>query len=66
MIWKHTKQASTLWHQWFAWHPVRTPVYTVWLARVWRREVGHRGCSGDITWEYSFVDPRDGAGRRHT
>lgn len=37
------------WHQWFAWYPVRTPHYWVWLEWVTRRRMAD---AFDCMWVY--------------
>jgi len=59
MKWIHSDANLIYWHRTFAWWPVRTPAYTVWLSMVWRREIGSRGSSGDRNWQYSWRTPSD-------
>ncbi len=56
MIFQKVEQIQTVWHKWFAWHPVRIPPTTeeggkktktyAWLEYVERKR--------DIWWNWSF------------
>ena len=55
------RRAIKMWHDWFAWFPVRVPSTTgkkrVWLEKVRRRGDfirwgGYEGTSESIAWEY--------------
>lgn len=55
------KRRDTIWHQWFAWRPVRcdynergVPSCWTWLRMIWRKQVGQ--CTPDGPW-YCYALP---------
>ena len=53
-------RARQMWHNWFAWHPIRIPARgqcMVWFETVQRKSVDPSiAWEGDICWNYSYRD----------
>lgn len=62
---KEKQDRKTLWHSWFAWHPVHVGEQTCWLEVVERRKrmttkivirpSGAVGRDEDVVFEYRFI-----------
>jgi len=71
MIWRVTKprakhRAKKLWHDWFAWYPVRVPTmgrmsgqHKVWLKTVRRRGTLEMISPTSANWNWRYVLPGD-------
>lgn len=51
-------RARQLWHDWFAWYPVRIPergIWMYWFETVQRKSVNpERDWNGDMCWHYKY------------
>jgi thiosulfate reductase cytochrome b subunit len=52
MRWRGKSKDHYEWHRWFAWFPVKTEVWWVWLEHVDRCRFAHRAGGW---WEYREV-----------
>ena len=62
MRWGRPSKDYELWHDWFAWHPVRCQGETAWLENIqrrwnWRRELAPETQFYAADWEYKFYTP---------